>query len=177
MIESLSPLAWDVVGLNLEDAFVDYTRGPRRSLPVFGEETADGPAEHQRSRSRMIMIARKFSLLRQLAWAATLATGFGTLWFMLVVWLGTSIQRGLAGRGIGSLSKRLVVRSDGTPLIQSIPHDNLSLDDLSRPERPCAGRSGQRRPAPGGVSWPASTRHRASSPAVGLGAEAQGLCE
>ncbi len=44
------------------------------------------------------MIARKFSLLRQLAWAATLATGFGTLWFMLVVWLGTSIRAGLAGR-------------------------------------------------------------------------------
>jgi len=41
VIESLSPLAWDEVGLNLEDAFVDYTRGPRRSLPVFGEETAD----------------------------------------------------------------------------------------------------------------------------------------
>jgi ABC-2 type transport system ATP-binding protein len=37
IIESLSPLAWDVVGLNLEDAFVEYTRGPRRSLPVFGE--------------------------------------------------------------------------------------------------------------------------------------------
>ena len=42
VIESLSPLAWDVVGLNLEDAFVDYTRGPRRSLPVFGEETTEG---------------------------------------------------------------------------------------------------------------------------------------
>jgi len=43
VIESLSPLAWDEVGLNLEDAFVDYTRGPRRSLPVFGDETADVP--------------------------------------------------------------------------------------------------------------------------------------
>jgi ABC-2 type transport system ATP-binding protein len=41
VIESLAPLAWDVVGLNLEDAFVDYTRGPRRSLPVFGEDTTD----------------------------------------------------------------------------------------------------------------------------------------
>jgi ABC-2 type transport system ATP-binding protein len=41
VIESLAPLAWDVVGLNLEDAFVDYTRGPRRSLPVFGEEPTD----------------------------------------------------------------------------------------------------------------------------------------
>jgi ABC-2 type transport system ATP-binding protein len=41
VIESLAPLAWDVVSLNLEDAFVDYTRGPRRSLPVFGEETVE----------------------------------------------------------------------------------------------------------------------------------------
>jgi ABC-2 type transport system ATP-binding protein len=41
VVESLKPLAWDVVSLNLEDAFVDYTRGPRRSLPVFGEETAE----------------------------------------------------------------------------------------------------------------------------------------
>jgi len=39
VVESLAPLVWDVVGLNLEDAFVDYTRGPRRSLPIFGEET------------------------------------------------------------------------------------------------------------------------------------------
>jgi ABC-2 type transport system ATP-binding protein len=43
VIESLAPLAWDLVGLNLEDAFVDYTRGPRRSLPVFGEEAPDDP--------------------------------------------------------------------------------------------------------------------------------------
>jgi ABC-2 type transport system ATP-binding protein len=42
VIESLAPLAWDVVGLNLEDAFVDYTRGPRRSLPVFGDEPPEG---------------------------------------------------------------------------------------------------------------------------------------
>jgi len=41
VIEELAPLAWDVVGLNLEDAFVAYTRGPRRSLPVFDEEVTD----------------------------------------------------------------------------------------------------------------------------------------
>ena len=35
MIESLSPLAWDVVGLNLEDAFVDYTRGPTAVVARF----------------------------------------------------------------------------------------------------------------------------------------------
>jgi ABC-2 type transport system ATP-binding protein len=43
VIESLGPLSWDVVALNLEDAFVDYTRGPRRSLPVFGEEPPRAP--------------------------------------------------------------------------------------------------------------------------------------
>ena len=42
LIESLSPLAWDVVGLNLEDAFVAYTRGSRPSLPAF--DTEPGPA-------------------------------------------------------------------------------------------------------------------------------------
>jgi ABC-2 type transport system ATP-binding protein len=41
VIELLSPLAWDVVGMNLEDAFVDYTRGPRRSLLGFDEETTE----------------------------------------------------------------------------------------------------------------------------------------
>jgi ABC-2 type transport system ATP-binding protein len=43
VVESLSPLSWDLVGLNLEDAFVDYTRGPRRSLPVFGAEPEPAP--------------------------------------------------------------------------------------------------------------------------------------
>jgi ABC-2 type transport system ATP-binding protein len=43
-IEALSPLAWDIVELNLEDAFVDYTRGQRRSLPAFGEETTPAQA-------------------------------------------------------------------------------------------------------------------------------------
>ncbi len=43
VIESLSPLSWDVAGLNLEDAFVAYTRGPRRSLPAFSEETTPDP--------------------------------------------------------------------------------------------------------------------------------------
>ena len=73
----------------------------------------------------MIMIARKFSLLRQLAWAATLATGFGALWFMLVAWLGTSIQQAWQG-GNRSVFERLQVRSDGTLLIHSFPQDNLS---------------------------------------------------
>src|SRR3954467_7905574 len=42
VVESLAPIAWDVAGLNLEDAFVDYTRGPRRSLPAFGEVAPRG---------------------------------------------------------------------------------------------------------------------------------------
>jgi ABC-2 type transport system ATP-binding protein len=41
VVESLSPLSWDVASMNLEDAFVDYTRGPRRALPVLGDDTAE----------------------------------------------------------------------------------------------------------------------------------------
>jgi ABC-2 type transport system ATP-binding protein len=33
-----APLAIDVAELNLEDAFIEYTRGPKRSVPVFIEE-------------------------------------------------------------------------------------------------------------------------------------------
>jgi ABC-2 type transport system ATP-binding protein len=33
--ESLEPRSIDVLELNLEDAFIEYTRGPRRSLPLF----------------------------------------------------------------------------------------------------------------------------------------------
>ena len=43
VVESLAPLAWDVVGLSLEDAFVAYTRGPRRSLPVLVRDAGEGP--------------------------------------------------------------------------------------------------------------------------------------
>jgi hypothetical protein len=73
----------------------------------------------------MIMTARKFSFLRQLAWAATLATGFGAGWFMLVAWLGTSIQQAWQG-GDRPVYERLEVRSDGTLLVHSLPQDNLS---------------------------------------------------
>ena len=51
----------------------------------------------------MIMMARRYSLLRQLVWAATLATGFGTLWFVLAIWLGTSIQDAWQGGESASL--------------------------------------------------------------------------
>jgi hypothetical protein len=73
----------------------------------------------------MIMMARKSSLLRQLAWAVTLATGFGSLWFTVVVWFGTSIQQTLQEKQ-RLIYERLQVRSDGTLLIESIPQDNLS---------------------------------------------------
>jgi ABC-2 type transport system ATP-binding protein len=46
LAESLQPRAIEVVELNLEDAFIDYTRGPRRPLPIFAEEEqpdAQGP--------------------------------------------------------------------------------------------------------------------------------------
>ena len=39
IIESLEPLSVDVLELNLEDAFIEYTRGPRRSLPLLNTET------------------------------------------------------------------------------------------------------------------------------------------
>ena len=39
--ESLGPRTIDVIELNLEDAFIEYTRGPRRGLPIFKGETAD----------------------------------------------------------------------------------------------------------------------------------------
>ena len=71
------------------------------------------------------MIARKLSLLRQLAWAVTLATGFGALWFVLVAWLGTSIQQTWQGEN-RLVFERLEVKSDGTLLIHSFPQDNLS---------------------------------------------------
>jgi ABC-2 type transport system ATP-binding protein len=37
-VESLEPLSIEVLDLNLEDAFIEYTRGPRRSLPIFATE-------------------------------------------------------------------------------------------------------------------------------------------
>jgi ABC-2 type transport system ATP-binding protein len=47
-IEALSPLHVEVVELNLEDAFIEYTRGPRRSLPLFpGQESDDQSASRQ----------------------------------------------------------------------------------------------------------------------------------
>lgn len=41
LCESLEPRSIDVVELNLEDAFIEYTRGPRRALPIFATENRD----------------------------------------------------------------------------------------------------------------------------------------
>lgn len=41
-IERLKPRSKEVIDLNLEDAFIEYTRGPRRALPVFGGEPEHG---------------------------------------------------------------------------------------------------------------------------------------
>ena len=60
----------------------------------------------------------RFSLLRQITWATILGTGFGTIWFLLVIWLATALQEGLRGsRPKWPPREELVVRSDGTPLI------------------------------------------------------------
>jgi len=38
LVESLEPSSFEVLELNLEDAFIEYTRGPRRSLPLLAAE-------------------------------------------------------------------------------------------------------------------------------------------
>jgi ABC-2 type transport system ATP-binding protein len=47
-IEALAPTDIEMIELNLEDAFIEYTRGRRRSLPLFaGEESNDQSAGDQ----------------------------------------------------------------------------------------------------------------------------------
>ena len=41
-VEALGPRSVEVAELNLEDAFIEYTRGPRRSLPLFGQGEGQG---------------------------------------------------------------------------------------------------------------------------------------
>lgn len=40
-VEQLQPRSIEVLDLNLEDAFIEYTRGPQRSLPLFATEIQD----------------------------------------------------------------------------------------------------------------------------------------
>lgn len=44
LIESLEPSSSEILELNLEDAFIEYTRGPRRSLPLL---TVDKSHDHR----------------------------------------------------------------------------------------------------------------------------------
>ena len=45
---ALEPRNVEVVELNLEDAFIEYTRGPRRALPLFeGDDTDDQVSRDQ----------------------------------------------------------------------------------------------------------------------------------
>jgi ABC-2 type transport system ATP-binding protein len=47
-VEALGPAQVEVIELNLEDAFIAYTRGPRRPLPLFaGKESHDPSDCHQ----------------------------------------------------------------------------------------------------------------------------------
>jgi ABC-2 type transport system ATP-binding protein len=41
LAESLNPRRMEIIELNLEDAFIEYTRGPRRALPIFSGEPSD----------------------------------------------------------------------------------------------------------------------------------------
>ena len=45
-VEALGPRRVEVAELNLEDAFIEYTRGPRRSLPLFATGKVDGKGGH-----------------------------------------------------------------------------------------------------------------------------------
>lgn len=48
LAESFEPRSIEVVDLNLEEAFIEYTRGPRRRLPIFaGEEPHDSSIGNQ----------------------------------------------------------------------------------------------------------------------------------
>ena len=41
VIEALEPHSIEVLELNLEDAFIEYTRGSKKQLPIFSQETPD----------------------------------------------------------------------------------------------------------------------------------------
>jgi len=41
LAESLKPRSVEIIEMNLEDAFIEYTRGPRRAMPIFSGEQND----------------------------------------------------------------------------------------------------------------------------------------
>jgi ABC-2 type transport system ATP-binding protein len=46
LFDSLGVREIDVIDFNLEDAFIESTRGPRRSLPIFATEEAEKEVAH-----------------------------------------------------------------------------------------------------------------------------------
>jgi len=52
VIESLSPLSWDILDLNLEDAFIEYTRGGRPSLFAIADQAAVTGVDAERQEAR-----------------------------------------------------------------------------------------------------------------------------
>ncbi len=48
-VESLEPRSVQVIDLNLEEAFVEYTRGRKRSLPLFAQEDSHANSHHAQS--------------------------------------------------------------------------------------------------------------------------------
>ena len=73
----------------------------------------------------MITTVGRFSLLRQLAWATTLAAGFATAWFLIVITLTTWIHNAWSAEKPRTYES-VVVRSDGSLMIQSYDPDNAS---------------------------------------------------
>lgn len=74
------------------------------------------------------MIARKSSLLRHFLWAFTLATGLGTVWFVVILWCAATLQDAWPGGKHNQPNwEDLVVRADGTPLVRSRPVANPAL--------------------------------------------------
>lgn len=59
-------------------------------------------------------------LTRHLMWAATLSLGFGTLWPVVIGWLGSSTAT-RAG-----VAKQIVIQRDGTPLVQEYEDSDYS---------------------------------------------------
>ena len=45
-LDRLNPRRVQVMELSLEDAFIEYTRGPRRELPIFAGDELDDPIAH-----------------------------------------------------------------------------------------------------------------------------------
>ncbi len=91
------------------------------------------------------MITQKNNLRRRFLLAATLAAGFGTAWFVIVIWLGTSILQALPQEAQSS-REVLIFLTDGTPLIQTTQSGDLSLvtyRDLKGRERTVADRDDQ----------------------------------